>query len=223
MPDSVDRLIDWLLIDWLILLQDLVEKATEGFELDAPAAFDDFVNELRDSSNLDDVLAVMRQHANGQDLAKFQVAKHLLVQGLVQCNAPACLRALSSLMDSEEISRAVFEPVLMALALTKQRDPLFLNELKEMCEERPTRMCTLMVGALAHRLVEDDEDIMEDQKAAEQIEEGAIFRFLSVVFHINSRLLCLLLHQLIDWLIDFYWFFKKYFAYVYVCNFICQI
>ena len=150
----------------------MVQKATDGLELDAPAAFDDFVDELRDSSNLDDVLTVLRNLGKGNDVAKYQIAKNLLVQGLVQCNAPACLRALTNMMDADEISRTVFEPVVMALALTKQQDPLFLDEVKEMCEQRPTRMCTLMVGALAHRLVEDDEDILEDKKAAEQIQEG---------------------------------------------------
>ncbi|OQV25960.1 putative Apolipoprotein B-100 [Hypsibius exemplaris] len=153
------------------ILKELVQMATDGLDIDSPAKFDDFVDELRDSENLDDVLSTVRQMRDNEQ----EISKYLLVQGLIQCNAPTCLRALNTLMQSDEIPRAVFEPVMMGLALTKQQDPLFLKEVKEMCEQRPTRTCALMVGALAHKLVEEDEEILEDRKSAEPIEEAAKF------------------------------------------------
>lgn len=81
------------------ILKELVEKATEGFDIDAPALFDDFVDELRDSKDLTDVIAITR----GMRDNKQEVARYLMVQGLVQCNAPACLRALNTLVEAEEI------------------------------------------------------------------------------------------------------------------------
>lgn len=152
-------------------LKDLVQKATDGFDIDAPATFDKFVDELRDSSDLEDVIATTRNMQHNEK----EVAKYLLVQGLVQCNAPVCLRALVTLMQADEIPTSVFKPVVMALAFTKQQDPLFLREVKRICEARPCRTCTLMVGAMAHKMVEENEDILEDRETAEPIEEAAQF------------------------------------------------
>jgi len=153
------------------ILKDLVKKAMDGFDIDAPAIFDDFVDELRDSSNLEDVISAARGMKDNEQ----EVAKYLLVQGLAQCNAPACLRALTTLMQADEIPRAIFEPVVMALALTKQQDPLFLDEVKRICEARPTRTCALMVGALAYKLVDEDDDILDDPETAKPIEDAAQF------------------------------------------------
>jgi len=157
------------------LLEDLVEQTVNGFDIGSPAVFDDFVTELRSSSDLSSTLQKLNSFS---DEAKKEAGKYLLVQGLIQCNAPACLRALTSLTQSDEIPAEVFEPVIMALALTKHNDPLFLAEVTRMCEVKPSRTCTLMVAALANKIItedDDDEDDDEPEEVTQAIEKAVTF------------------------------------------------
>lgn len=158
------------------ILDDLVKQAIEGFDIGSPAVFDDFVTELRQS---DDLTGLVQKAKSGSEDEQ-EVAKYLLVQGLVQCNAPACLRALTALIQSEDVPSEVFEPIVMALALTKESDPLFLAEITRMCEASPSRTCTLMVGALTNKLLtddddEDDDEILENEESKEAVKTAIKF------------------------------------------------
>jgi hypothetical protein len=155
------------------ILQDLIKQTIDGLDIGSPAVFDDFVDELRDSSDLTELVEKVKRLPEQEK----EVGKYLLVQGLIQCNAPACLRALSVLVQADEIPSEVFEPIIMALALTKQQDPLFLAEITNMCEANPSRTCALMIGAMTHKFINDDEDdeIVDDEESAEAVKQAVKF------------------------------------------------